>query len=306
MSGTWLKIGRIYDPSVRAAHPKLLTHAANPLPVQINGSVYRCFFCSRDSQQRSSVGAVDIDIEQNQIVQEFHEPFFVYGPEGSFYADGVSIGSCYVADGKRYMLFMGWRNPTDSHWRGEIGRLVVTEDLKLELESSEPFMPLSERDPISLSYPWVLQDSAMHYQMWFGSTQTWDAGNGEMLHTIEHATSTDGHHWTRTPYSIPHKLGVAQAFSKPTVVRCQDNEYQMWFSYRSGSGSTYRIGHAKSQNCLDWTLDLNSANLSISPSGWDSEMVEYPFVFKHKEKLFMLYNGNNYGRTGFGVAVLKV
>ena len=33
-------------------------------------------------------------------------------------------------------------------------------------------------------------------------------------------------------------------------------------------------------------------------------MIEYPFVFDHKGQRFMLYNGNGYGKTGFGMAVL--
>ena len=57
------------------------------------------------------MGAVDIDIEKNQVVQEFYEPFFEHGPEGSFYADGVSIGNCYIADGKRYNAVHGVAEP---------------------------------------------------------------------------------------------------------------------------------------------------------------------------------------------------
>jgi hypothetical protein len=37
--------------------------------------------------------------------------------------------------------------------------------------------------------------------------------------------------------------------------------------------------------------------------GWDSEMIEYPFVFEHDGLRYMLYNGNGYGRSGFGLAV---
>ena len=39
--------------------------------------------------------------------------------------------------------------------------------------------------------------------------------------------------------------------------------------------------------------------------GGDSEMIEYPFVFDHDGQRFMLYNGNGYGRSGFGVAVWR-
>jgi hypothetical protein len=31
----------------------------------------------------------------------------------------------------------------------------------------------------------------------------------------------------------------------------------------------------------------------------------YPCVFEHRGSKYMLYNGNGYGRTGFGIAVLE-
>jgi len=34
-------------------------------------------------------------------------------------------------------------------------------------------------------------------------------------------------------------------------------------------------------------------------------MIEYPYVFYHKEKRYMLYNGNGFGKTGFGLAVFS-
>jgi hypothetical protein len=40
----------------------------------------------------------------------------------------------------------------------------------------------------------------------------------------------------------------------------------------------------------------------VSDSGWDSEMVCYPYVFKHNDNIYMLYNGNRYGLSGFGIA----
>ncbi|MFM8395102.1 MAG: hypothetical protein ACKOB4_14370, partial [Acidobacteriota bacterium] len=45
--------------------------------------------------------------------------------------------------------------------------------------------------------------------------------------------------------------------------------------------------------------------IDVSAAGWDDEMIEYPFVFEHRGRLFMLYNGNGYGRTGFGLALLR-
>ena len=46
------------------------------------------------------------------------------------------------------------------------------------------------------------------------------------------------------------------------------------------------------------------AGINPSQSGWDSDMIEYPCVFRHKQN-FMLYNGNGFGKTGIGIAVLR-
>ncbi len=306
MKHQWKKLGLLYAPPVADRHPKLLTHAANPLPVHLEGDVYRIFYSGRDERNRSSVGAVDIDIVQRKVVTDHCDPFFEHGAEGGFYSDGVSIGNCYVAGGVRYMLFMGWQNPSGGHWRGDIGRLIVTPDLTLKLDTEQPFLSSDSTDPISLSYPWVEANPNGEYDMWYGSTLTWEAGNGEMLHVINHATSRDGHAWSRKGLAVPYEIGIAQAFSRPTVVANRGRDIEMWYSYRSGAGEKYRIGYAHSADGEKWKLDLNEVGIDVSFSGWDSEMIEYPFVFDHNGSRYMLYNGNGYGKTGFGLAVLEV
>lgn len=306
MMPTWQKLGQLYSPAAHGQHPKLLSHAANPLPVHLKDDVYRIFFSGRDEKNRSSVGAVDIDIIRRQITAEHYEPFFEYGPEGSFYADGVSIGNCYTTNGIQYMLFMGWQIPKNSHWRGDIGRLIVSDDLTLRIEDCKnPFMASNAVDPISLSYPWVLKSEQDGFNMWYGSTKVWDTGNGEMLHVINFASSTDGHQWKRDGLAIPYEIGKAQAFSRPTVTRTTTGSYEMWFSYRSGNGEAYRIGYATSNDGRSWELALAATGIDVSPEGWDSEMIEYPFVFDHKGQRYMLYNGNGCGETGFGLAILN-
>lgn len=304
MSSIWRKLGLLYYPAGINQHPKLLTHAANPLPVLIEGDVYRIFFSGRDADNRSSVGAVDIDIVKRKVIREHSQPFFQHGSAGSFFADGVSIGNCYEVNGVHYMLFMGWQTPKAGHWRGDVGRLVVKPDLTLELDGEAPFMGSDAIDPVSLSYPWVQKNKMGGYSMWYGSTRTWDAGNGEMLHVINHATSDDGDHWRRHGLSVPYQLGVAQAFSRPTVLR-DANGFHMWFSYRSGAGQKYRVGYAVSASGDKWELKLDEVGIDVSAEGWDSEMIEYPFVFDHKDERYMLYNGNGNGKTGIGLARLE-
>lgn len=299
----WKKLGLLY--ALNSSHPKLLTHASNPLAVHLHDDVFRVFFSARDAENRSSVGAVDIDILSHTIMQEHAEPVFEHGPADSFYEHGVSIGNCYEVEGKRYILFMGWQCVPGKHWRGDIGRLQLYDDLSLSLEPDRPYMRSDQVDPISLSYPWVMVDHKNRYRMWYGSTINWDVGNGEMLHVLKHAWSDDGVQWHKDDNGIPHKLGTAQAFSRPTVMFDPKSGYHMWFSYRPGDGTPYRIGYASSRDGNRWELELEKAGIDVSKTGWDSEMIEYPFVFKHLDSHYMLYNGNGFGKSGFGLAVLE-
>ena len=305
MSKYWRKLGQLYTPESNSRHPKLATHATNPLPIHLEGDIYRIFYSGRDKQNRSSVGAVDINIKERTIVNDHFDPFFEYGRSDSYYSHGISIGDFYCVDGVFYILFMGWQNPPDQHWRGDIGRLRLTHNLHLELVDSRPLISSDFVDPLSLSYPCVQATASGGFQMWYGSTMSWEAGNGEMLHVINYATSLDGKCWNKHGLAVPYELGKAQAFSRPSVLKNDLYRYEMWFSYRGSSVTKYRIGYAKADDDLNWQLDLSSSGIDVSPSGWDSEMIEYPYVFQHSGKTYMLYNGNGYGITGFGLAVLE-
>ena len=305
MNNNWRKLGRIFDPTAHPRSSRLITHASNPVPIRQAGNIYRILYSGRDSENRSSIGAVELDIFSGEIMRLNQDPIFEHGPPGSFFADGVSLGNIYEVNGKYYIPFMGWQNPPTSHWRGDIGRLRLHEDGSLSLDTAEPFLGVDSTDPISLSYPWVLPSEASGYKMWYGSTLAWDAGNGEMVHVIQHASSRDGNCWQRHGLSIPYELGAAQAFSRPTVVPSPKTGFEMWYSYRSGKGTPYRMGYASSEDGEKWNSQPELSGIAVSRQGWDSEMIEYPFVFDHEGERFMLYNGNGFGKTGFGLAILE-
>jgi len=101
---------------------------------------------------------------------------------------------------------------------------------------------------------------------------------------------------------IDFKNEKEHAISRPCVL-FEDKIYKMWYSYRGPK--TYRIGYAESPDGISWNRKDEEVGLDVSDSGWDSEMIEYPFIFTHKGTKHMLYNGNNYGESGFGIAILE-
>jgi predicted GH43/DUF377 family glycosyl hydrolase len=75
----------------------------------------------------------------------------------------------------------------------------------------------------------------------------------------------------------------------------------MWFAVR---GERYRISCARSIDGVSWTR-RDDLGLIAAGDDWEAEMVEYPCVFDWNRQRYMLYNGNDYGRTGVGLAVME-
>ena len=124
-----------------------------------------------------------------------------------------------------------------------------------------------------------------------------------MEHVIKYAESKDGTHWERTGHVAiplaspdnPREFAVA----RPCVLR-EGERYRMWYSRRAPD---YRIGYAESTDGLAWTRRDELAGLQPSPGSWDAKTVEYACVFDAAGERYMLYNGDDYGRAGFGLAI---
>lgn len=295
---SWEKLGQVFE--MYEIHPMLRTHASNPLAVHLTDDVYRVYFSGRDVENKSSVGFADVDIIQLRTINVCTKPIIQYGNEGSFCSHGISIGNIYQQSNKSYILFMGWSITNNEHWRGDVGRIELLDKDTMTMNPEDAFLGIDSEDKISLSYPFVMHHQGV-FKMWYGSTITWHAENEEMIHVIKYATSADGEKWNRKGIAVPYELGVAQAFSRP-IVLINENGYHMWYSYRSGDGTKYRIGYSHSNDGVKWERNHDKVGIDVSETGWDSEMICYPFVFEHKGERYMLYNGNSYGQSGFGLA----
>lgn len=298
----WEKLGRIFEPQNVCAD--LMSHAANPIAVPLIDNVIRVFYNGRNAENKSSVGYFDFDMHAFALTDVALSAIITYGPDSSFYSAGISIGSTYNVAFQDYILFMGWKLLRNGQWRGEIGRLKLSNYSALNLDPEQVLVGLDAIDPISLSYPWVILDEGV-YKMWYGSTISWISSNREMIHVIKYAESKDGVNWEKFGQAIPHELGIAQAFSRPSVIRDTDG-YHMWYSYRPGAGASYRIGYSFSSNGRDWKRKHEEVGICVSETGWDREMICYPFVFNFKNDRYMLFNGNGNGQTGIGLAKLVV
>ena len=81
--------------------------------------------------------------------------------------------------------------------------------------------------------------------------------------------------------------------------------YRSLAAYRTDSKMAYRLGYAESSDGLAWRRNDAAAGIDRSAEGWDAEMIEYSSVVAHRGEHYLLYNGNGFGRSGFGLAVLQ-
>lgn len=296
----WKKLGKVFLPSGEL--PWMASHAANPVAIQIDADLYRVYFSSRDLNNRSSIGWVEIDTKKpTQVLRVSQEPCLTPGLIGCFDDSGASIGGIIKRDGKFWLYYMGWNLGVTVPWRNSIGLATSDDGLHFERVSLAPVMDRSDVDPYTLSYPCVLQEPD-GLRLWYGSNLEWGTNQSDMHHMIKSAASTDGLNWKRDGRVLIHPTGSAEyAFARPSVLRDAEG-YHMWYAYR---GTAYRIGYAMSQDGENWIRMDAEAGIEVSPNEWDSESVEYPFVFDHSGQRYMFYCGNGYGRTGFGVAVLE-
>ena len=119
---------------------------------------------------------------------------------------------------------------------------------------------------------------------------------------IKIASSNDGINWLRegkiaVDFKDKHETNIA----RPSVIYYK-NKYHMWFSYVKGE-SKYRMGYASSVDFDKWIRDDKKSGLTLSNSGFDSSMTCYPHVFNYNNSFYMLYNGNQFGKDGFGLAI---
>lgn len=299
MTGAWRRLGRL--PLDTSAAPWAATHAALPVAEATDDSAWRVYLSVRDDAGRARIGTARLTMTPAPALGPLDpEPALDLGPLGAFDDNGVT-SSCLVADrGRRLLYYTGWSRGVTVPFYLASGVAVSEEGGPFRRLSAAPLLDRSPADPFLNASPFVRIERGV-WRMWYVSATAWvDTGEGPRhYYHIRYAESADGIAWSRNGrVAIDYAAAGEHAFARPCVVR-DGGTYRMWYAFR---GDRYCIGYAESSDGLSWTRRDDAAGLLPSGEGWDGEMVEYPFVFDWRGRRFMLYNGNQYGGTGVGIA----
>jgi predicted GH43/DUF377 family glycosyl hydrolase len=119
------------------------------------------------------------------------------------------------------------------------------------------------------------------------------------------AKSTDGRSWTK--YNSNPIMDVGDSgnwdstvVSMPYIVK-DGSTYMMW--YHGSDGTTLRIGHATSQDGINWTKFSDNPVLDVGSLGsWEDTHVTFPYVIKDGDEYRMWYIGYHGNVQNIGYA----
>ena len=272
-----------------------------PTPEDLGEGNFRIYYSGRNIQNQSHIAWVDVSLNHPFCITRYSDcPILLPGDLGCFDDNGVTP-SCVldIGNGEKALYYIGW-NPGSTVRIHLFGGLAISTDggRSFNRWSRAPIIERSRTDPFLNTAPWVVR-AEHEYRMYYVSGCGW-RHKDLPRYNIKMGRSRDGKVWQRDG-QVCIDLGdeSENALARPYVV-FEDNLWKMWFAHK---GEKYRIGYAESLDGIAWTRRDDLAGIDVSPSGFDSDMIEYAAVVRHDGRRFMFYNGNNYGVDGIGLAV---
>jgi hypothetical protein len=314
----WGKRGLLFEPQRHALPNGCADFAQSPQALVFDDFV-RIYFSTRRrdpaGQYLSDIAFVDVDRALERVIAVSASTVLPLGELGSFDEHGIFPINVVRHGGAIHAFTCGWSRRVSVPVETAIGRAVSRDQgTTFERVGPGPVMAPTLTEPFLVGDPFVVVRGG-EWHMWYIYGTAWvespsDPGPAR-VYKIAHASSPDGFAWQRSGRTIvTDTLGANECQALPTVFE-HDGRWHMYFCYRHATDFRvnrqrgYRLGYAWSTDLRDWTRDDGAAGIDVSPAGWDSDMLCYPHVFSCGEQVYLLYNGNGFGREGFGVAVLE-
>ena len=315
----WKKLGKIFDPSEHQWEDDFVGFAQSPQTI-VFGNFVRVYFSIRKKDKIgkfvSHIQFVDFDKDLKTIIKISNHEVFGPGKLGCFDEHGIFPINVLRHKDKILAYTNGWTRRVSVSVDTGIGYAISHDNGNtFERIGEGPVLSATLHEPVLVGDPFVkCIDGIFH--MWYLFGLGWkkysEDAMPDRVYKISHATSLDGINWEKEEGKriISDRLNEDECQALPSVIFFGDR-YHMYFCYRSSvdfrknKNNAYRIGYAFSFDLKNWTRDDGQAGIDVSENDWDSDMQCYPHVFEMDDKIYLLYNGNEFGSRGFGAAILE-
>jgi hypothetical protein len=306
----WTRQGLVLAPRPGQAH--WASHAQVPTVLEISERCWRVYFWARDAANRSQIFYADLDPGADFALLHLEDrPLLPPSAPGHFDANGTGGAAALRVGAQVWLYYSGFSLRADVPHQIAIG-LAVSDDggHSFRRAFDGPVIGIGPHDPYFVSTPCLWRDGD-RFRALYSSVGRWarDESRWECFYDLHEAESADGVHWQGLPQPALALAEGEAGLARPWVLR-DGTEYRMWFchrglqGFRAEGGQNYRLRSAWSADGRHWQrADGDLAWTNPPHAGdWDGWMQAYPCVVPRGDEWIMFYNGNDFGRGGFGWA----
>ncbi|GAB4249284.1 MAG: hypothetical protein Kow0079_01840 [Vicingaceae bacterium] len=307
----WEKKGLIFN--VNSDFEWNHSHAQVPV-VDILENKLRIYYSTRDKNNRSSISYIEVSKENpKEIIYIHNRPILPFGKLGTFDDCGLMPSSIINVNNKKFLYYIGWTTRGSVPYHNAVGLAISDDEGNSFKKIGEgPIITTNYKEPYFSGTSFVIKEDHI-FRMYYLSCIKWEVINNkpEPFYDIKLAESQNGIDWLQSGKTVIKLKNDEGGLVSASVIKIK-KDYFMWFgkrgfkNYRTDINQSYKIGFAKSKNGIDWDRHDNLSGIELSENGWDSKMISYPYVIKLKNKLLMFYNGNGFGKSGFGYAEMRL
>lgn len=281
---------------------------------------FRVYFSTRireanNNYVRSVISYADFSKGDFGLLATAEQPSLLTGDLGTFDEHGIFPLNPLRIENRLLGYTTGWSRRVSTSVETAIGLVESFDGGKTFTRSHPgPLMAASLNEPCLVGDAFVTREDDQ-FRMWYIFGTGWknyeESSQPERIYKIAYAASSDGLDWARNGKQIiEDRLGPDECQALPTVLK-HNGSWHMVFCYRDAQGfrsevdKGYRLGYARSSDGIDWVRNDEAIASSNGSSEWDCDMQCYPHLFLINNVPHLLYNGNNFGRDGFGLARLN-
>ncbi|MDV3253797.1 hypothetical protein DevBK_20850 [Devosia sp. BK] len=303
----WSKKGLVWNASYDL--PWALNSALTPTPIVL-GSVIRVYAGFRDEFGVSRIGFVDLSAQNPTHVVGFSQkPALDIGRPGAFDDNGVILGHVEAVGETIRMYYVGFQKVEKAKFLAFTG-LAISEDGGLTFQRYSE-APIIDRTNGSIMIN-ALHSIRLHGDKWHGWVARgdgWLEKNGIPYprYEIWEMQSSDGITFdTSNARKLIGCEGDEYRIGRPSVFVRPDGSYVMFYTAGYAKDDRYQAGMAVSADGFSWKRIDDEIGLSPGEIGtFDHLHLCYPRLVEVNGKFWAVYNGNNMGREGFGLAELQ-
>ena len=305
----WHNLGLVFQPQTS---PLIASHAQLPTPIVLNDCI-RVYYMARDAENRGRIWAVDLDrTDPTRVLTHHPKPVLDIGERGAFDDNGIAP-SCAVRNGDEIWLYYTGISPRTTVSLSYAIGIAISRDggISFERYATGPIIDRTPQEGFLFASPHVLRDGPL-WRMYYLCGTGWTTFNErpEMLYDIRYAESDNGIDWRREGVVCVAQANPEEAIARPWSFHTASG-YGMFYCYRGSRDfrdgtDAYRIGLATSSDGRHWQRQDNCIQVerSANANPWDNLMQAYPTLAQVGDASYMIFNGNSFGKAGFGVAYL--